>query len=153
MSIFSSQQNPVNGPTPIPTAAQPPSRRSRERESALSVLAPDLTITGDLDAQGAVRIEGRIVGSVRASVQVIVSEGAVIEGDVNTKEAVIGGTVKGKVNGSDRVEIQVSGIAHGDITTPRLQIHEGGRVNGAIHMEQPGATKSAGLSGAGAGKP
>jgi cytoskeletal protein CcmA (bactofilin family) len=107
-------------------------------QGGLSIVAKDLTIAGDLHAAGVVRIEGRVIGNVHAGDQVLLSEGGVIEGDVLTREAVIGGRVHGSISGEERVEVQASAVVHGDIVTRRLHIQEGGAVNGAVRME--GAT-------------
>jgi cytoskeletal protein CcmA (bactofilin family) len=59
----------------------------------------------------------------------------VVEGDLQTREAVLAGEVHGTVLASERVEVQPTAQVHGDIVTPRLLIQEGGRINGAIRME------------------
>lgn len=125
MGIFSTQAAP-NGALP---------QRRRTDGHALSIVAQDMTISGDLMAEGVVRIEGRVVGSVAAGSQILLSEGGVVEGDLKTREAVIGGEVRGSVMADERIEVQANALVHGDLITPRLLIQEGGRVNGAIRME------------------
>lgn len=110
-------------------------RRVNTMQGALSIVAKDLTIAGDLQAEGVIRVEGRVVGNVHAGDQVLISEGAVVEGDVVAREAVVGGRVQGSISAEDRVEIQTSAVVHGDITTKRLLIQEGGQVNGSVKME------------------
>lgn len=104
-------------------------------QGGLSIVAKDLTIAGDLHAAGVIRIEGRVIGNVHAGDQVLLSEGGIIEGDVLTREAVIGGRVHGSISGEERVEVQASAVVHGDIITRCLLIQEGGAVNGAVRME------------------
>jgi len=110
-------------------------RRPRETNGGLSIVARDLTVTGDLEAAGVIRVEGRVQGSVQAGDQVLLSEGAVIEGNVMTREAVIGGRVHGSIMASERIELQANAVVEGDLMTPRLLIQEGGRVNGCVKME------------------
>ena len=110
-------------------------RRPRETSGGLSIVARDLTVTGDLEAAGVIRIEGRVQGNVQAGDQVLLSEGAVIEGNVSTREAVIGGRVHGSIAASERIELQAEATVEGDLITPRLLIQEGGRVNGCVRME------------------
>ena len=107
----------------------------RSGAQALSIVAADLVVTGDLQAEGVIRIEGRVAGNVMSGVQVLLSEGSVVEGDIRTREAVLGGEVHGTVIASERVEVQPTAAVHGDIITPRLLIQEGGRVNGGVRME------------------
>jgi cytoskeletal protein CcmA (bactofilin family) len=94
-----------------------------------------MTVAGDLQADGVVRIEGRVVGNVHASDQVLISEGGIVEGDIVAREVVIGGRVHGCIQGDERVELQASAVVHGDITTRRLLVQEGGQVNGGVKME------------------
>jgi cytoskeletal protein CcmA (bactofilin family) len=127
MGIFSA---PVTATTPAVDR-----RKNGVPQGGLSIVAKDLTIAGDLHASGVVRIEGRVIGNVHAGDQVLLTEGGIVEGDVLTREAVIGGRVHGSISGEERVEVQASAVVHGDIVTRRLVIQEGGAVNGAIRME------------------
>jgi cytoskeletal protein CcmA (bactofilin family) len=124
MGIFSS----------APGANGQPGRRPGTQQS-LSIVAADLVVTGDLHAEGVIRIEGRVAGNVVSGHQILLSEGSVVEGDLRTREAVLGGEVHGNVVASERVEVQPTAAVHGDIVTPRLLIQEGGRVNGGVRME------------------
>jgi cytoskeletal protein CcmA (bactofilin family) len=110
-------------------------RRHNGAQGGLSIVAKDLTISGDLHAAGVIRVEGRVIGNVHAGDQVLISEGGVVEGDVVTREAVIGGRVDGCITAEERAELQSSSVVHGDICTRRLLIEEGGQVNGAVKME------------------
>jgi len=92
-------------------------------------------VTGDLAAEGVIRVEGRVNGNISAGVQVLLSEGGLVEGDIKTKEAVIGGEVRGTVTAEERIEVQSTASVHGDLVAPKLLIQEGGRLNGAIRME------------------
>jgi len=113
------------------------------REAALSVIAPGTRIVGELTSDGVVKVEGTVVGSVRADRQVLVAKGGIIEGDVFTRDAVVGGEIHGAILADDRVEVQASSIIQGDITTLRIVIHEGGEVNGHVRMGNPQALEQA----------
>ena len=63
-------------------------RRRRTDQIPFSIIASDMTVVGDLETEGVVRIEGRIRGTVRAGAQVLVSAGAVIEGDLRSWRAI-----------------------------------------------------------------
>ena len=117
--------------------------RSSGREAALSVIAAGTKITGELSSDGVVKVEGVVVGSVRADRQVLVAKGGLIQGDVYTREAVVGGEIHGAILADDRVEVQASSVIHGDITTQRIVVHEGGEVNGHVRMGNPQALEQA----------
>lgn len=110
-----------------------------QREPGLSVIAHGMRIEGELLTDGVVKIEGTVVGSVRAEQQVVVAKGGVVEGDIQTREAILGGEVRGAILAHERVEVQASSVVHGDISTQRIVVHEGGEVNGHVRMGDPRA--------------
>ena len=112
---------------------------SSGKETGLSVVSAGMRITGQLDTNGVVKVEGVVVGSVRAERQVLVAKGGLVEGDILTREAVIGGEVRGAIYADERVEVQTTSQIHGDITTKRILLQEGGEVNGHLKMEDPKA--------------
>ena len=118
-------------------------RRRRTDQIPFSIIASDMTVVGDLETEGVVRIEGRIRGTVRAGAQVLVSAGAVIEGDLHSQEAVVAGQVSGAIVARDRVELQATAVVSGDIHTPRIAIVEGARVTGEVKMDHNEASQAA----------
>ena len=109
-------------------------RGAASGEGALSIIAAGMTVTGDIESSGVVKIEGRVVGTIRSARQVLVGRQGVVQGDVETREAIIGGTVQGNVVGHERVEVQTTASITGDVTTKTIVVHEGGRLNGAVRM-------------------
>lgn len=110
-------------------------RRRRTDQIPFSIIASDMTVIGDLETEGVVRVEGRVRGTVRVGAQVLVAQGAVIEGDLHTQEAVIAGQVSGAIHARERVELQATAMVAGDILTPRISIIEGARVTGEVKMD------------------
>src|SRR3954452_20609547 len=106
-------------------------KRRRTDQIPFSIIASDMTVIGDLETEGVVRIEGRIKGTVRVGSQVLVAPGAVIEGDLHTQEAVIAGQVSGAIHARERVELQATALVAGDILTPRISIVKRARATGA----------------------
>lgn len=112
--------------------------------AALSIVAVGTRILGEIDCDGVLKIEGAVIGTVRAVRQVLVAKGGSIEGDVFTREAVVGGRVEGAILADERVEVQASSAVHGDITTQRIVVQEGGEVNGRVLMANPKAMERGG---------
>jgi cytoskeletal protein CcmA (bactofilin family) len=110
-------------------------KRRRTDQVPFSIIASDMTVIGDLETEGVVRVEGRVKGTVRVGAQVLVSAGAVIEGDLHTQEAIIAGQVSGAIHARERVELQATAMVAGDILTPRISIVEGARVTGEVKMD------------------
>ena len=105
-----------------------------ETEAGLSIIAGGMEVVGDVMAEGIPKIEGTVRGNLRVGRQVLVAKGGLVEGDIHTREAIIGGEVRGSIVSTERVEIQPRSVVHGDITTPNLLVQEGGEVNGVLRM-------------------
>ena len=127
-------------------------------EGSLSIIAKGTSVKGDFTADGVVKIEGEVVGQIRAGRQVLVSREGRVEGDIYAPEVIIGGHVQGSIFADDRVELQTTGSVTGDISTRRVLVEEGSQLNGALRMaestagpQQSGPTAS--LSRSGSPKP
>jgi cytoskeletal protein CcmA (bactofilin family) len=116
---------------------------SKRREGAVhpppggdgySVLHANLTVVGDVETDGTVRIDGRLEGSVRRAGLVILGAGSTIKGNVSAREVIVGGSVSGDIVAAERVELQPSAIVTGDIEAGSVLVHEGGAVRGRMHV-------------------
>jgi cytoskeletal protein CcmA (bactofilin family) len=102
-------------------------------ENAISIIGPGMKIVGDCDTEGTLRIEGSVRGTVRAGKAVVIGKDGVVEGDITTQDAIIGGRVTGSVIADSRLELQATCIIDGEIRARRIKLDEGGRVNGTVH--------------------
>lgn len=109
-------------------------RAGSDADSGLSIIGTGMRVVGDITADGVVKVEGTVVGTIRAGRQVLVAKGGVVEGDVIAREAIVGGEVRGSIEASERLELQATSVVHGDIATRRLLVQEGGEVNGVVRM-------------------
>lgn len=103
-------------------------------QGGLSVIAAGMTVRGDIESNGTLKVEGAVHGSVQARQQVLVARGGMVHGDIEAREAIIGGAVDGSIRALERVEIQAGAVVSGDITTRRIAVAEGGSLNGVIRM-------------------
>src|SRR2546425_10226341 len=93
-----------------------------ESEAGLSIIGTGMRVEGDVSADGVVKVEGSIVGTIRAARQVLVAKGGVVEGDILTREAIGGGEGRGGVPRTGRVEVQAPSVGHGGITRRRRPV-------------------------------
>lgn len=126
----------ANSPAPARDDNGHELRRRRSDQMPFSIVAKDMTIVGDLDTEGVVRVEGSVRGTIRAGTQILIGQGARVEGDLHTREAVIGGEVIGAIHGAERVELQATAAVTGNILTPRIAVLEGGRVSGEVRIQE-----------------
>ena len=114
------------------------------RESVISIIGPGMKVTGDCETEGTLRIEGTVEGTVRAGKAVVVGKDGVVDGDIATQDAVIGGRVTGTVIAESRLELQATCVIDGEIRARRIKLEEGGKLNGKVQTGEVNmpATKS-----------
>lgn len=85
------------------------------------------------------RIEGSFKGRVEApEASLIVAEGGEVEADVEVAELYVGGTVRGNVHASRRLEISPAGRIVGEVWSTNLIVRDGAVIEGQCHMEPSG---------------
>jgi cytoskeletal protein CcmA (bactofilin family) len=110
------------------------SANDRATGDSYSILHASLTVYGDIETDGTVRVDGRLEGSIRRAGMVILGPASSVEGNVAAREVIIGGTVQGNIEAKDRVELQPSAIVTGDIDAGAILMHEGGTVRGRLNV-------------------
>jgi cytoskeletal protein CcmA (bactofilin family) len=115
--------------------------RDREGKGDMANIGKSITISGDLTGEEDLVIEGKVEGKVTLpNSQLTVGANGAIKAEVQAKSVVVIGRVAGNVRGTERVEIQATGVVEGDVIAPRLIVAEGAVVNGSIQMtSKPGA--------------
>jgi cytoskeletal protein CcmA (bactofilin family) len=93
-----------------------------------SVIDSWLTITGNLESEGEVQVDGRIHGHIRCT-HLTVGRDATIEGNITADEVVVRGTVKGMIR-ANRVILQDSAHVRSEIYHKKLAIEEGASFEG-----------------------
>ncbi len=112
------------------------------REGVISIIGPGMRVVGDCDTEGTLRIEGSVDGTVRAGKAVVVGKDGVVDGDVATQDAVIGGHVTGSIVAESRLELQATCVIEGEIRARRIKLEEGGVVNGNVTTGEAATTGS-----------
>lgn len=100
-----------------------------------TIIGEGFVLIGEVRGSSVIRIEGKIIGNVHVENGVILGEKGNIEGDLNTKSAMIYGTIKGNVK-SSQLEIKKTGLINGDISTDTLEIELGAQYNGKLNMRR-----------------
>ena len=92
-------------------------------EDKISILLSDVSIEGDLVEKDKVIVDAKINGDIKAET-VETHSNSNIKGNISSKEAVLGGTIKGNVN-SDKINIKKTGNIEGVLNQKTLSIEEG----------------------------
>ena len=106
------------------------------RAGTASCIGSDMSIVGKIDCNGPAQVFGRIEGELRAS-DLLISDGAQVEGTVIAQSVTICGRVKGTIR-AVRVKLQNGGAVEGDIFHRSLSIDENAQFEGSSRrVENP----------------
>ena len=87
-------------------------------------------------------------GTIRLSDgRVTVGPHGKISADVDAREVIVRGKVKGAVHGRDRVEVGRTGEIRGDILTSRLAIEEGAQMHSKVEITRAASLAECASSG------
>lgn len=109
---------------------------TNKSDEIAAIIEEGCKFEGNLSFNGVARIAGIVNGSIFSNDKVIVSEGAIINADINANIILISGTVKGNMKASSRVEIIKPARFEGTITTPSLIVEEGVIFHGTTKMRE-----------------
>jgi len=101
-----------------------------------SLIATGTRIEGHLSFQEGLRVEGEVVGDIRASDEqssiLVVSESALVVGQIHADHVIINGTVNGPVFAFELLELQPKARIEGDVSYKALQMHQGATICGQL---------------------
>jgi len=110
---------------------------SRKTKSTIDSLIGSTTrIEGDLHFKGGLRIDGHIRGNVIADTEslsmLVISEQAVIDGEVRAAHIVVNGVINGPVFSTELLELQPKAKISGDVHYKTLEMLSGALVSGKL---------------------
>jgi len=92
-------------------------------EDKTSILLSDVSIEGDLVEKDKIIVDAKISGDIKAE-NIEVHSNSSITGNITSKNATLGGKLKGNVN-SDKIKIQKTAEIEGVLNQKTLSIEEG----------------------------
>ena len=129
-------------PEPMAQSGDPNLRPPQRAQKAASLIAPDMTLEGNITGGGELQVDGAIKGDVRVE-RVTIGEGGHVDGGVYA-EAV---EVRGRVNGSitaKQVRLHAACHVDGDITHEQLAMEIGAFFQGrSLRLQRPPAQAGA----------
>lgn len=96
-------------------------------------------LKGDIVFSGGLRIDGKIRGNITAkgdgNSTLVLSENAVINGNVTVPHIITNGAIKGNVRAAERIELQSKAEISGDVYYKVIEMALGAVVNGNLVRE------------------
>ena len=103
---------------------------------ARNVIGNGTTFKGDIESNGDIRIDGKLIGSVKSNGKILVGPTGIIEGDIFCKQAEISGNVKGNIKTEELTALKSTSVVEVDLTTKQLLIEVGAQFTGKCVMGQ-----------------
>jgi cytoskeletal protein CcmA (bactofilin family) len=102
----------------------------RVSEDQISVIGADILITGNIEAEVDLHIEGRVLGDVRCAT-LILGEQSSVTGSIYARRVRVSGEVEGSIETVD-LAIEAGANVRGDVSYSRLRIANGGVIAGKM---------------------
>jgi cytoskeletal protein CcmA (bactofilin family) len=101
-----------------------------------TLIGPGLTVEGELQFHGAVRIEGTVRGAVCVPIDgegaLFIGAGGSVAGDVRASEVTVEGLVEGSVFATGKVVVGPAGRIAGEVHCGSLEMAPGAEVQGLL---------------------
>ena len=116
-----------------------------------SLIAESSRIDGHLNFSEGLRIDGTITGNITSPEDVpsilVISQTAVVTGEIHADHIIINGEVNGPVYARVMLELQPKARIHGDVHYAALEMHQGaliaGQLSPLLEVEEKPALKLA----------
>ena len=135
------ERTPISAPS-APAASEPAASAPRPVAASTAdqaTIGKSLVIKGEVTGSESLYIDGRVEGSINlAGNRVTVGRNGVVAANINAREIVVLGKVRGNLTASDRVDIRSDGSLTGDVVAARISIEDGAFFKGGIDIRKAG---------------
>ena len=108
-----------------------------------SLIGAGTVVDGNVTFAGGLRVDGKVHGDVIAASgepsTLVISEHAVVEGEIRVSHIVINGKVDGPVFADGYLELQPKARVVGDVSYKTLEMHVGAVLRGRLDHADPGS--------------
>jgi cytoskeletal protein CcmA (bactofilin family) len=122
--------------------AQPATTSPPAAARGISRISSGIRINGEISGNDDLYIDGQAEGHFRfPQSKVTVGPNGKVQANIEAREIVIEGTVKGDLTASDGVQLGGSSHVQGSLTAPRIAINDGARLRGKVDMTRASDAK------------
>ena len=118
-------------PVPSPVHAPPPGSRQA------ATIGAAMSIKGEIRAREELLVDGEVEGSLESQSLITVGPSGKVKANIQAREVVIYGSVRGNVEVSEKIAIREQGSLIGDIKSAGISIDDGAYFKGSIDIVRP----------------
>jgi len=119
--------------------------QQKNEKNPTSMIGSDIVVTGNIEAQVDLHIEGRVQGDVRCAT-LILGENSEVKGSIYADRVRGSGKVDGAIECKD-LAVEATAQVTGDVLYERLRVANGGIVEGHMKRRAPEEGAAAGNDG------
>ncbi len=128
------QDEPQSPSTPAPAPVKEV-RNSRQNPTPMAI-GSTIHIKGDVTGDEDLIIHGHVEGKIDLKDHnVIIGSNGKVEANINARQIVVEGKLRGDLNGEEKVIIRETGNVLGNVVSPRVTLEDGAMFKGSIEME------------------
>jgi len=101
---------------------------------SISIISTDSIIKGDMESEGDIRIDGKLIGNINCKAKIIIGQQGKVEGNLNGNQADILGTINGDIKMTGQLNLLGKSIVNGNIHVGKLQMESTVVFNGKCIM-------------------
>jgi len=105
-----------------------------ETTTAINLIGAGTEITGDVNSNGDIRIDGTLTGNLKTAGKVVVGETGKVNGEIDCKNSEVLGEIHGKIKVGELLSLKATSKIFGDILTKKLAIEPGSKFTGNCIM-------------------
>ncbi len=109
---------------------------SSSSSSSINTLGAGTVIEGTISADGDIRIDGTLKGTINCKGKIIVGPQGVIDGTMNCKNSVVEGVLKGIIQVDGELNVRETAKVNGEVNTGQLMVQPGAVFNVSCGMGQ-----------------
>lgn len=99
-----------------------------------TVIGNGTKVEGRIVSASSVRIDGELVGEIRAEGNVIIGKSGRLKGDIHALNVTIEGHIEGNISATEGLHLVATCHVHGDVLAHAIEIEKGAVFNGKSTM-------------------
>ena len=105
-----------------------------KKNNSLSIIGEGIDLSGEINTEGNIHIDGSMSGTIRAN-EVIIGPHGNFDGEIIAEILIINGTIKGKFT-IKNLHIRSEGLLQGKAKYEILVVESGGRIQGELGISK-----------------
>lgn len=114
--------------------------------NVINIIGKGTAITGDINCDGDIRIDGSLDGNIKAEGKILINKGGSVKGNLQCENCEIAGSVEGTIEANALLSLKETSKVDGDLIIKKFAVEPGAVFNGTCKMGGDNAFKKTGFT-------